>query len=127
LPTLSVVRAFRCQSADLTPQFRYLDLCSQLTALPQAVLVDAFASGAYGGTGQRVDWPSLAKRGSQLHNLPVILAGGLTPANVAEAIRLSQADAVDVASGVESSPGKKDEALVQTFITNAQSAFDVGC
>jgi phosphoribosylanthranilate isomerase len=51
------------------------------------------------------------------------LAGGLTPANVATAIETSQPDAVDVASGVESSPGKKDPELVRRFVANARRAF----
>ena len=56
----------------------------------------------------------------------MVLAGGLTPANVAAAIRATGAGAVDTASGVESSPGRKDRALVQAFVEAAISAFGAG-
>ena len=59
----------------------------------------------------------------KLLGLPLILAGGLTPDNVAEAILTARPDAVDVASGVESSPGKKDPAKLRDFLAAAQTAF----
>ena len=98
-------------------------MCQNLGALPQAVLVDAFQPGAYGGTGQSLDWASLAHRKNVLLNLPLILAGGLTPENVAEAIVTARPDAVDVASGVESSPGRKDPAKVRAFIAAAKESL----
>jgi phosphoribosylanthranilate isomerase len=71
-----------------------------------------------GGNAMRFDWSLL--RGWTAP-LPWILAGGLTAANVAEAIRISRAEAVDVSSGVEAKPGKKDPALIRAFIAAARS------
>jgi phosphoribosylanthranilate isomerase len=92
--------------------------------LPDAVLIDAAATGQYGGTGTTVSWNGLADFRRWLHNVPLILAGGLTPDNVAEAIRVVRPHAVDVASGVESSPGKKDHIKIRDFVAAAVSAFD---
>ena len=122
-PTVPVVRALRCSQADLGPQAFYLQQCQSLGALPQAVLLDAHAPGSYGGTGQVVDWNMIREGRDKLLGLPLILAGGLTPENVAEAIATARTGAVDVASGVESSPGKKDAAKVMAFITAAKRAF----
>ncbi len=80
-------------------------------------LIDAFSNQAYGGTGQTVDW-TLAQEAAQ--STPIILAGGLTPANVAEAITLVHPYGVDVSSGVELSPGKKDHDKVKAFIATAR-------
>src|SRR5438270_590880 len=97
----------------------YLELCRGLAKLPAAVLVDAHVAGQYGGTGQKAPWDLLAdfKPG-----VPLILAGGLTPNNVAEAVRLVRPYAVDVASGVESAPGVKDLEKVRQFIDRARAA-----
>ena len=84
-----------------------------------ALLVDAAQVGMYGGTGQRADW-SIARRLSAAHS--VLLAGGLRPDNVAEAIRQVDPWGVDVASGVESSPGKKDTHKMVEFVRAARSA-----
>jgi phosphoribosylanthranilate isomerase len=100
-----------------------LQACRQLGALPQAVLLDAFAPGSYGGTGQVLDWLAIASARPALLNLPIVLAGGLTPTNVAEAIFAAQPDAVDVASGVESAPGIKDAAKVYAFAAHAKKAL----
>jgi phosphoribosylanthranilate isomerase len=80
-------------------------------------LIDAFSDQAYGGTGQTVDW-GLAQEVAQ--SMPVVLAGGLTPVNVAEAITLVRPYGVDVSSGVELSPGKKDHEKVKNFIRAAR-------
>ena len=77
------------------------------------------ASPAYGGTGLKVDW--VAGR-SFASRHPAILAGGLGPDSVAEAIRQVQPAGVDVSSGVESSPGKKDFRKVSAFIARARAA-----
>ena len=91
--------------------------------LPHAILLDAHASDSYGGTGQTLDWNMIRDERDRLLGLPLILAGGLTPDNVAEAIATARPDAVDVASGVESSPGKKDPAKVRDFVAAAKEAF----
>jgi len=89
-----------------------------------AVIVDAAVEGMHGGTGRTVDWNALAHYEEAIGKVPLILAGGLTPDNVAEAIRIVRPAAVDVASGVESSPGKKDPAKVRDFVANALGAFE---
>jgi phosphoribosylanthranilate isomerase len=75
-------------------------------------VVDAFSSEAYGGTGQTVDW-SLAHEIAQA--APILLAGGLTPSNVQEAIRQVQPYGVDVSSGVEKHPGQKAHEKIRAF------------
>jgi phosphoribosylanthranilate isomerase len=83
----------------------------------RGVLIDAFSDQAYGGTGQTVDW-TLAEEAAR--STRVILAGGLGPANVAGAIRLVRPYGVDVSSGVEKSPGKKDHHKLKAFIEAAR-------
>ncbi|HEU4597889.1 MAG TPA: phosphoribosylanthranilate isomerase [Pyrinomonadaceae bacterium] len=83
-----------------------------------AVLLDAFSGEAFGGTGRTFDW-DLARRACEL--VPkLFLAGGLTPSNVADAVRAVRPFAVDVCSGVESAPGRKSPALVKDFIASAR-------
>jgi phosphoribosylanthranilate isomerase len=84
-----------------------------------AVLIDSYEKGSLGGTGKTAPWGMLAELRSEV---PLILAGGLTPENVAEAVRIVRPYAVDVASGVESSPGRKDVEKMKRFIDNARSA-----
>ena len=81
------------------------------------LLLDAFSKDAYGGTGDSFDW-SLAK---VKIDLPIILAGGLGPDNVSEAINQTQPYAVDVSSGVESKPGEKDIVKIKQFIDQVKS------
>ena len=76
-------------------------------------LVDAFSAEAYGGTGQVVDWP-LAAEAARVAR--ILLAGGLTPENVAQAIQQVRPYGVDVSSGVESRAGKKDPEKVRAFV-----------
>jgi phosphoribosylanthranilate isomerase len=83
----------------------------------EGVLLDSHAPGGAGGTGKTFDWSRRVESGK-----PVWLAGGLNPDNVAEAVRRFQPYAVDVSSGVESSPGIKDEVRVRHFIINAKQA-----
>ena len=86
------------------------------------LLVDAKAPGGAvlpGGNGLAFDWTLIARK---YWPCPWMLAGGLTPANVAEAIRLTGARQVDVSSGVESAPGVKDEGLIRAFIAASRAA-----
>lgn len=76
-------------------------------------LVDAFSPDAYGGTGQVADWSLAAEAASVAR---ILLAGGLTPGNVAQAIEQVHPYGVDVSSGVEAAPGKKDHAKVRAFV-----------
>lgn len=89
--------------------------------LANAVLVDSRTPTAKGGTGVSFDW-SEAARVLRCLKTPVVVAGGLHPGNVAEAIGALQPWGVDVATGVESMPGKKDRAKLRAFIENAKAA-----
>lgn len=87
--------------------------------LPAAVLVDADREGLHGGTGEPVDWTLARQFRSEHPELAVWLAGGLSPANVRTAVAEVAPEAVDVASGVESAPGKKDAARMRAFVAEA--------
>lgn len=76
-------------------------------------VIDAFSDQAYGGTGRTVDWTLAAEIA---RTAPILLAGGLTPDNVTDAVRSVRPYGVDVSSGVELRPGKKDPAKVKSFI-----------
>jgi len=78
-----------------------------------ALLVDAAVKGAYGGTGVTADWTTAAELAKRY---PLLLAGGLTPENVVEAVRQASPWGVDVASGVEASPGVKDAGKMRAFV-----------
>ena len=83
-----------------------------------AWLLDAFSTRGLGGTGNRFNW-ELAVEARKMGR-PIFLAGGLTPENVADAIRQVQPYGVDVSSGVEAAPGRKDHAKVRAFIQAAK-------
>lgn len=101
----------------------FLDCCQNLDCLPEAILIDGYQPGQYGGTGHTADWDSVATLQSSLSGAQLILAGGLTPENVATAIHRVRPDAVDTASGVESEPGIKDPQKMGDFVTAARQAF----
>lgn len=104
-----VIKAFRVQDlSSIAPLQKY-----QVAGY----LLDAWCPDAYGGTGKSFNW-ELAAEAKQYG--PIILAGGLTPDNVAEAVRTVQPYGVDVSSGVESAPGKKDAGKVREFIRRAK-------
>ncbi|HWD94444.1 MAG TPA: phosphoribosylanthranilate isomerase [Verrucomicrobiae bacterium] len=108
---LMSLKAFRIRDAE------------SLKALPEypteAWLLDAFVADKPGGTGEKFNW-DLAIEAKKLGR-PIFLAGGLTPENVAEAVQKVQPYGVDVSSGVEAAPGKKDHDKVREFIRAAKS------
>jgi phosphoribosylanthranilate isomerase len=106
-------------AAGLRKIAQYLDMARSVRQSPSAVLIDAQVAGQHGGTGKTVPWQLLADFDP---GVPLILAGGLKPDNVAEAVRVVRPYAVDVASGVESAPGRKDAEKMRRFIDNAREA-----
>ena len=109
-----IIKAFRVgESFDV----------NQLKGYPaSAFLLDAKVKGEYGGTGQRFDW-RIAIQAKQF--APIILAGGMTTENVAEAIHSVQPFAIDVCSGVESAPGRKDLPKLREFLLEVNRAQTV--
>jgi len=89
------------------------DLQRALLYPVRALLVDVRANGLYGGTGRQASWPLAARLGK---DKPLILAGGLNSENIAAALRTVRPQAVDINSGVESAPGKKDAEKVKEII-----------
>jgi phosphoribosylanthranilate isomerase len=121
---LPIMRALRWGRDGSKPIDEYLQQCAAEGCLPDALLIDAHVKGEYGGTGETADWEAIVRwRDSRQFDIPLVLAGGLTPDNVAAAIRTVRPDAVDTASGVESAPGRKDAERVRAFITEAKQAF----
>jgi phosphoribosylanthranilate isomerase len=115
---------FCAQFAAMTMKaFRVRDAAS-LASLPEyqtdAYLLDAYSPEAHGGTGAKFNWDLAIA--AKKHGKPIFLAGGLTPENIGAAVRQVQPFGVDVSSGVESAPGKKDPAKVRAFIHAAQHA-----
>ena len=111
-----VIKALRIGNAPLPQDIARYDV--------RAFLLDAKDDALFGGTGRTFDWG----RAEEIKRYgPIILAGGLTPANVAAAIRVVRPYAVDVCSGVESTPGKKDLTKLIAFmneVRNASNAFE---
>jgi len=104
------VKAFRA-AGDFDP--------AGMAAYPAAAyLLDAGVQGAHGGTGVTCDW-AVARRAVAL-GVPIVLAGGLTPDNVSEAVRAVRPYAVDTSGGVEKAPGKKDHDRIRRFIEQAR-------
>jgi len=118
-----VMRAFRVGAPGLQAVAEYLARCRELGTAPAMVLVDAFLADQRGGTGKTADWDALVAERQLLGDTKLVLAGGLTADNVAEAIRRVRPDAVDTASGVESRPGLKDLDAVRRFVAAASQAF----
>jgi len=107
------LKAFRVQGDETL---------AQLEAYPSAgYLLDAYVKDALGGTGATFNW-DLAVR-AQEFGKPIFLAGGLTPENVVEAVRKVQPFGVDVSSGVESEPGRKDAEQMRSFVAAAKGAL----
>jgi len=96
-----------------------LDQMTSYQGRVRAFLLDTYKAGQRGGTGESFDW-SLAREAKQYGS--IVLAGGLNPDNVAAAIRVASPQAVDVAGGVEASPGKKDHARLRAFFRAVAAA-----
>ncbi len=109
LPPRRVIKALRVRDAA--------SLCGAEAYPVSALLLDAWVAGAYGGTGETFNWQLAAAAATRGR---VILAGGLTPENVAAAILAVRPYGVDVSSGVEAAPGRKDPQKVAAFIRNAK-------
>lgn len=124
LPQLPIVRARRLDEQGLAPIAADIEACRRAGRVPDAVLVDALTPGQYGGTGETLTWAELVDHSKFLGEMPLILAGGLTPENVGDAIRTVRPMGVDTASGVESAPGVKDHEKVKQFVDAAITAFD---
>jgi phosphoribosylanthranilate isomerase len=108
-----VIKAIRVKNLDsLAPLETYKDLVS-------AFLLDTYAADEFGGTGRIFNW-DIAREARRFGR--VILAGGLTPENISEAVRFVRPYAVDVSSGVEREKGKKDHEKVRLFIERAKTA-----
>lgn len=126
LSGLPVIRAVRLGGDGLATARRWLAAAAAAGRSPDMVIVDAgaargTAAGRLGGTGELVDWEALAREPPL--GVPAALAGGLSPGNVAAAIRATGAVAVDTASGVEAAPGRKDADLMRVFVQAARDAL----
>ena len=110
--THKVVKAFKIKDK------KSLDLLLDYDV--DGYLLDTYIEGAAGGTGKVFDW-NLAKKAKTFVN-PIILSGGLNPGNVAQAIKKVRPYAVDVSSGIEKKPGKKDLRLMKEFIKAVRDA-----
>lgn len=117
------VPAFRVKDAAGLEHIRqFITAATALGKRPSAVLIDSHVEGQMGGTGHAAPWELL--RGFD-PGVPLILAGGLTPENVAEAITVVKPWGIDVASGVEFAPGKKDAEKVARFVKIARSVSSI--
>lgn len=105
---IKAIRVKGPESLALIPRYHGVD----------AVLLDTFQSGTQGGTGTPFDWRWAIQAKS--YGIPVIVAGGLTPQTVAQVVREVEPYGLDVSSGVEVSPGKKDHARIREFIVEAK-------
>ncbi len=126
LAGLRVVRAFRvAEEADLAEVAAFAETARDLGHPLEAVLLDARVDGKFGGTGRTIPEALLDRLPSWADRLPrVILAGGLSPINVADRAARARPWMVDVASGVEVEPGRKAAALVRAFVRAARGFVD---
>ncbi len=118
-----VIRAFRCRKGATQPVLDFLAKCRQLGCEPAALLIDAYDPHLYGGTGKTAPWEDVRRLVDNVANVPVVLAGGLHPDNIRQAIQAVRPSAVDVAGGVERRAGGKDPLLMRRFVTAAKSQF----
>lgn len=110
--TFKIIKSFKVKDKASVERASDYDVCDHY-------LFDTYVKGVPGGTGVSFDWDILT---GMAFERPIFLAGGLTPKNVGEAVKRLKPYAVDVASGVEESPGKKNHKLLKEFIENAKKA-----
>ncbi|QDU59891.1 N-(5'-phosphoribosyl)anthranilate isomerase [Planctomycetes bacterium Pan216] len=123
LAPLRVVRAFSWKGPETAALITtFLEECDRLGQLPKAILLDTHRKGIAGGTGMTWDWDQALETS---FDIPMILAGGLNPENVGDAIRLLRPFGVDVASGVESAPGVKDYDQLAAFFRSVREADEL--
>jgi phosphoribosylanthranilate isomerase len=131
---LSLLQFHGDETSEFCTQFGLMSIkalrvrdAESLTALENyqtdAFLLDAHSKSGLGGTGEKFNWDLAIE--AQKFGKPVFLAGGLTPENVAEAVKKVRPFAVDVSSGVESAPGKKDHAKLKAFIEAVRQADEL--
>ncbi|NJR38568.1 MAG: phosphoribosylanthranilate isomerase [Leptolyngbyaceae cyanobacterium CSU_1_4] len=121
LPAIEIIKAFRVRNAETLEQTRHYENCVD------ALLLDAYHPhvtnpGLLGGTGKTLNWDSLKQFRPRC---PWLLAGGITPDNIVEALKQVQPDGIDLSSGVEFAPGDKDLAAVERLFVNLQCCFNV--
>lgn len=107
-----VIKAFQMKSVETLKSMHDYEV--------SAYLLDAFSTGSLGGTGKRFNWDWAVR--AKIYNRPIILSGGLTVENAVEAMRTVRPYAVDVSSGVEDIPGKKDHIKMRDFIQACKKA-----
>ena len=112
-------KAIRLSTDSKTDSRKITDFAEKRQGFEPALLVDAAVKGLYGGSGVTTDWDGAAGLAKKY---PLLLAGGLTPENVAQAVRQVKPWGVDVASGVESAPGKKDPSKMKAFVQAVRDA-----
>ena len=118
---LATVRAVVAADVLVAVDADDVSRAQSLDGVADGLLVDSVDEAGGGGTGETHDWERTREAATNVAS-PVILAGGLTPENVAEAVRTVEPFAVDVASGVEASGGVKDAAAVDAFVERAKTA-----
>jgi phosphoribosylanthranilate isomerase len=121
LPAIEIIKAFRVRNIETLAQTHRYENCVD------ALLLDAYHPnvtnpGLLGGTGKILDWDSLKQFRPRC---PWLLAGGITPDNVLDALQQLQPDGIDLCSGVEIAPGDKDLAAVERLFVNLQCCFNV--
>jgi phosphoribosylanthranilate isomerase len=113
IPSIDLIRAVNLKS-------KALPNLNELARYYDAILLDSYVPGRYGGTGMTQNWSFSSNIRKTIKPRKMILAGGLNPSNIQEAIKKVKPYAVDVSTGVESNPGVKDPEKVTAFIKNAK-------
>lgn len=122
-PHIGIIRAFRIDDSGFHFADQWLEQATAMGIPLQAALIDAYRPGEYGGTGHQLsvttvtswNWP-------QQDNNNLILAGGLRPENISDAVTAIRPFGIDTASGVEDDPGRKNADAVKRFVDNARRA-----